>query len=433
MSAILSLTLQRYSPRSFQVFCAWLWICVYCFCCPQPLQAQPHLKILESDAGRIRLHLQGELQSNYRILASPDLAFDPAQSEELPLSLPAEQAQGLLEHDQLEIRTDDLGEAQFEVAIPAGEALVFFAASTWLHTVQIPSTLDGSLQPSQIYLPSASEEAVPLIVNLHSWRSNYLNRKANRELILERWAIDQGWAFLRPNFRGPNDNPDATGSDLAVQDVVDAVNYAKSHANIDASQIYVIGSSGGGHMALLLAGRHPTLWAGVSAWVPISDLALWYEQRLAKRGASDKFVTRLVASTGGAPGDSSAVDAEYSQRSPRTHLSQAANQVPIHISAGINDGHSGDVPINHSLYAFNELAAAGDQLSEAQINSMTRDRIIPSPLDSEVEADPSYGTKAPLFRRSSQQATLTIFDGRHEMIVDAAIAWIESLRAAETP
>ena len=29
---------------------------------------------------------------------------------------------------------------------------------------------------------------------------------------------------------------------------------------------------------MLMAGRHPDIWAGVSAWVPISDLKAWYHE-----------------------------------------------------------------------------------------------------------------------------------------------------------
>ena len=42
-------------------------------------------------------------------------------------------------------------------------------------------------------------------------------------------------------------------------------------------------------------------------------------------------------------------------------------------------------------------------------------------------ADASYGKNQPLFRRSSASATVTIFDGGHEIVQPAAIAWMEAL------
>ena len=57
---------------------------------------------------------------------------------------------------------------------------------------------------------------------------------------------------------------------------MDAIAYARSTTAVDARRIYLIGGSGGGHMALMMAQAAPELWAGVSAWVPISDLAAWH-------------------------------------------------------------------------------------------------------------------------------------------------------------
>lgn len=38
---------------------------------------------------------------------------------------------------------------------------------------------------------------------------------------------------------------------------------------------------------------------------------------------------------------------------------------------------------------------------------------------------PSFGKKQPLFRRASASAVVTIFDGGHEIVPGAALAWIE--------
>ena len=91
------------------------------------------------------------------------------------------------------------------------------------------------------------------------------------------WAKRYDWAFIQPNYRGAFDNPEAMASDMAVQDIIDAVNFAKGDANIDASRIYLVGSSGGAMTALVAASRRPDIWAGVAAWVPVFDLVDWYK------------------------------------------------------------------------------------------------------------------------------------------------------------
>jgi predicted peptidase len=88
---------------------------------------------------------------------------------------------------------------------------------------------------------------------------------------------------MLPEFRGPNcsDNPrctEACGSKLAKQDIVDAVNYVSKNYNINTDKIFLLGGSGGGHMALMTGSYRPDIWLAVSAWCSITDLQLWHEQ-----------------------------------------------------------------------------------------------------------------------------------------------------------
>ena len=152
------------------------------------------------------------------------------------------------------------------------------AAGPWegAREVQIPSTLDGALQGAFFYVPPEAEPGgapAPLMVALHTWSADY--RQAASAAYLAA-CKRRGWVLIHPNFRGPNHRPEACASDLAVQDVLDAVAYARAHASVDPGRIYLCGASGGGFMSLTMAHRAPDVWAGVSAWVPISDLAAWH-------------------------------------------------------------------------------------------------------------------------------------------------------------
>ena len=143
--------------------------------------------------------------------------------------------------------------------------------------ISIASSKDGSRQPLIFYLPPGAEATargpkVPLVVFLHSWSSDY----KTDGLALEE-TKRRGWIFAGPNFRGPNETPQACASDLAVQDILDSVDYARSKARVDEKRVYLVGSSGGGQMALLMATRAPQVWSAVSTWVPITDLASWHE------------------------------------------------------------------------------------------------------------------------------------------------------------
>ena len=276
---------------------------------------------------------------------------------------------------------------------------------------------DGTRQPTMFYAPD-SDRPVPMMVALHSWSSDYKQRIHGE---IEAWCAANGWAYLHPNFRGRNNRPEATGSELAVKDIASAVEWAQDQAKIDSESIYLVGTSGGGYACLLMAGRYPKLWAGVTAWVPIYDLRAWYHET---KAAGLRYTEEIAASCGGAPGDSRAVDREYARRSPYTYLGKAKG-VNLHINAGIRDGHDGSVPVSHSLRAFNQVAKRKDRLSEADIGFMTREASLPGHLE-RAKSDPSYGDRQPLFRRHSRKATITVFDGDHELVPSAAIAWIQS-------
>jgi dipeptidyl aminopeptidase/acylaminoacyl peptidase len=123
------------------------------------------------------------------------------------------------------------------------------------------SSADNTRQPMMFYKPNVDEPR-PLLVALHSWSEGY---RQSESVIYSEWAIANDWVFVHPHFRGPNLKPEATGSDFVIADVLSAIEYAKKNARVDESRIYAVGWSGGGYLGLLLAGRAPEIWAGVSA------------------------------------------------------------------------------------------------------------------------------------------------------------------------
>jgi pimeloyl-ACP methyl ester carboxylesterase len=286
--------------------------------------------------------------------------------------------------------------------------------------ISVLSSADGSAQPATAYMASDDGAAKPLLVGLHSWGTD--NQKAANGAVYAKWAIKQGWHFIYPNFRGPNYTPESMGSDLAVQDVVDAVQYMQKAGRVDSSRIYLIGASGGGHMALLAAGRHPEIWAGVSAWVPIVDIVAWHAENLPlDKGGYAKKIQRAL---GGSPDDPNyREDAE--KRSPVTWLANARN-VPLDINHGFQDGRKGSVPFRHSLLAFNCVADPADRLPEAEIAAFYESQKLPDGWQV-PEADPGYRRDI-LFRKVSGNARITIFEGGHEILYAPALNWLAQQR-----
>lgn len=297
-----------------------------------------------------------------------------------------------------------------------------------LTQVSVTSSLDGTPQPVLYWAPdSAVTQPSVLFVFLHSWSGDY--RQDNSKWQKE--AVDRGWIFLHPNFRGANNSPQACGSKYARRDILDAMDFACRKFQVDRSRIYLAGVSGGGHMAMLMAGHHPDRFSAVSAWVGISDIAEWYRFHV-KDGVPQNYARMILKCFGAPPGSSPEVDAEYYDRSPLFHLHQV-DDLPVDIYAGVNDGHTGSVPVRHSLRAFNEIAKThGTELiSEAEMQSLWSDRRLQQPRDSDTAPDKTLGREI-LLRRTSGDSRVTIFDGGHESVTTAACVWLQGRRRETT-
>jgi len=288
--------------------------------------------------------------------------------------------------------------------------------------IEVEASVDNTIQPMLTYT-AKSQEKRPLLVGLHTWSGDY--RQAGGQVVYARWCIERDWHFVHPHFRGPNWTPEACGSEKVVQDIVDAVEYMTQHATVDTSRIYLAGASGGGYAALLMAGRTPEIWAGVSAWVPISDIRAWWEQ--CDEGPYSKYARHIEKAVGGRPDQNEKAAQECVKRSPVSYLSRAAS-VNLDINAGVTDGHKGgSVPFSHALYAFNSVVPAVDRLADDWIESFYARQGLPEGA-AKADADPLYGDKDVIFRKISGNTRVSIFMGGHEIIHQAALNWLAAQR-----
>ena len=200
--------------------------------------------------------------------------------------------------------------------------------------IWVKSSLDGTMQPSLFY-KSESGEKRPLLVGLHTWSFDRFNQIENMLPMAERYDFN----LLLPEFRGPNlsTNSDCTkacGSEYARQDVVDAIEHLIANENVDESNIFLLGASGGGHMALMMAGMCPERFKAIGAFVPITDLTEWERQ-------NDHYSSHILACCG----------EEMPARSPMTYLDNIA-KANLKIFHGKWDSI---VPVSHSIELFRAM------------------------------------------------------------------------------
>ncbi len=124
---------------------------------------------------------------------------------------------------------------------------------------------------------------------------------------------------------------------FAKQDIKDVIDYVIKNENVDPENIFLLGLSGGGHMALLMAGLCPEYFKAIGAYVPITDLAKWAEQ-------NPNYRDHVCACCGGNA-------EEMKKRSPMTYAETIA-KANLKIFHGKFDPV---VPVSHSLALYHHI------------------------------------------------------------------------------
>ena len=281
--------------------------------------------------------------------------------------------------------------------------------------VRIPCPLDGVEQAAYVY-GTTQARPMPLLVSLHTWSGDYQQQDP-----LLAFALRHDWNYIHPDFRGPNVRPEACGSDQVIADLEAAIRFAIAEGRVDAGNIHVIGASGGGYATLLLYQRGTIPVKSFSAWVPISDLERWY---WATRSRELKYADHILAATGSA-GDKLNI-AEARRRSP-LHLpvpTELRRSSQLRLYAGIHDGYTGSVPVDQSVRFFNHVVAAmgggeKDQVPDRLLAELLAQRT----LATQREVGGSLlADRVVHLQEAFGPVQLTVFEGRHEMVVPAAEA-----------
>ncbi|MCW3787571.1 alpha/beta hydrolase family protein [Plebeiibacterium sediminum] len=294
--------------------------------------------------------------------------------------------------------------------------------SSEFKVVDIKSSADDQIQKAYVYGTSGSK-AKPLIVSLHTWSGDYTQKDP-----LARKVLEKNWNYIHPNFRGPNRTYEATGSEVVLSDIEDAIQYALKNMNVDRDEVHIVGVSGGGFatLAAFMNVKYPV--KSFSAWAPISDLEAWYWESV---GRNQKYANDIINSVS----RHNVFDQDEAiKRSPlfQPFPQKLRKGSQLYIYEGIHDGYTGSVPITHSINMYNRLVG---ELKYQTINmdSIMKHAISDSSLVTEKEIidlvtkriNPDGDNNGMLFdrkvhlKRKFQNISLFIFEGGHEQIPQA--------------
>lgn len=209
--------------------------------------------------------------------------------------------------------------------------------------IEIRSSVDGRIQKAY-YHRTSSQAARPLVVSLHGWSGDFSKGDSLAAL-----ALEHDWNYVHPDFRGPGRTPDACLSEKVISDIDDAITDAIGRGGVDTNNVFVAGASGGGYAAtgMYLKSRHAI--RAFLAWVPITDLRAWYRESLSRSNEYAGDILRCTSS--GEKLD----EEEAIRRSPLYWDLPASPRGIVELYAGIDDGHSGPVPISHSILFYNRI------------------------------------------------------------------------------
>lgn len=277
--------------------------------------------------------------------------------------------------------------------------------------IEITSSIDGSIQKAFFYNSSSSAPS-PLVISLHTWSGDYAQDDKIKDEIK-----NKGWNYIHPNFRGPNNTPEACGSPLVISDIDDAIEYAISHSNVDLSKIYVVGTSGGGHATLAAFMKSKYNIAQFSAWCPISDIGAWYKESKIRKSNYAKDILKCTEST---TKNFNLYEAKL--RSPlwwetpveKLHTSK------LKLYAGVYDGVDGSVPMIHSINFYNKILSDMDcKVKEAYISDKEKVELMGNLRP--VGKFGFIGKRQIFLKKEYKNVSIIIFEGGHEMLTDVVV------------
>lgn len=196
------------------------------------------------------------------------------------------------------------------------------------------------------YLIRCSPSASRIVVFLHTWSNDYRTvRQVFPELVsLERACV------VAPNFSGPNNTPQALGSDDTIRRIDAVIRDVKQRTGL--SRVDLSAVSGGTMAALNYMGKHPGRIHSASLWLVIYDLASLYNATQDQPLKDDMLKVLGRPPTG--PNDPA-----YLARSPRARLAHIKGSTKITMNVGDKDTTS---PPNQADMAKARIKAVSPDL-----------------------------------------------------------------------
>lgn len=197
------------------------------------------------------------------------------------------------------------------------------AAGTCFPAAMVSTAYQDQNAAGEPYVMRCASGANKIVLFLHTWSADLNQVKSMPEFL----GIDRA-CVIAPNFNGPNNTPDALGSDSTLTRINTVVQEMMYKTGL--SRLYIVAASGGTLAAMNYMGRYPGKVHRASLWLPIYDLAMLYS------GTADgSLKADMITALGAAP--TGPDDPKYLERSPRSRLPNSYGPTEVFINVGLSD------------------------------------------------------------------------------------------------
>lgn len=217
-----------------------------------------------------------------------------------------------------------MGAAKADDVLTATRKASDMAASSVFPASMVTSDYVEASAAGEPYLIKCTPQANRIILFLHTWSNDY---RTIKQVFPELSALDRA-CIVSPNFNGPNNTPQALGSD----DTMDRIDIVLKEVQYKTglSRVYISAVSGGTMAALNYMGKYPGKVHLASLWLVIDDLASLYNTTQ-DQSLKDNMLTVLGAPPAGSD------DPAYLARSPRARLPGIKGPTTIIMNVGALD------------------------------------------------------------------------------------------------
>jgi pimeloyl-ACP methyl ester carboxylesterase len=235
------------------------------------------------------------------------------------------------------------GHALSEEVLSAVRKASDMAASAVFPANMVTSDYVEASAAGEPYLIKCTPQANRIVLFLHTWSNDY---RTVKQVFPELASLERA-CVVAPNFNGPNNTPQALGSDDTM-DRIDIV-IKEVQYKTGLSSVYLTAVSGGTMAALNYMGKYPGKIHSASLWLVIYDLASLYNT------TQDQSLKDDMLKVLGAP-PTGPDDPAYLARSPRARLATITGPTKIIMNVGAQDTTSPPAQADMAKAQINAVA-----------------------------------------------------------------------------